>query len=123
MNADPRETLRRLTIGDEAMLSRLVGRAKGSEARRSHAITRVRLAALIATDAPTVSYRAVLSEAGSGQANLDELLEILIAVAEEAGSARVIAAAPRIAAAAGYDIESDLDAPTVPVDNRPAQRD
>lgn len=115
MTDDIRESLRRLTIGDESTLTRLVGLAKDSGTSQSHEAISARLAALIATDAPEASYRAVLADTAPGRADLDYILTILVAVAEEAGSARVFAAAPRIAAASGYDIEADLDAPSLPV--------
>ena len=40
---------------------------------------------------------------------LDDLLAVLLAVAGEVGSARVVSAAPRIALAAGYDVEAALE--------------
>jgi hypothetical protein len=40
----------------------------------------------------------------------DDLVAVLVAVAGMVGSARVIAAAPRIALAAGYDVEAALEA-------------
>ena len=42
-------------------------------------------------------------------ADLEDLLAVLLAVAEQVGYPRVIGAAPRIAMAAGYDVEADLD--------------
>jgi hypothetical protein len=43
-------------------------------------------------------------------ATLDDLLAALIAVAGSVGSPRVVSAAPRIALAAGYDVDAALEA-------------
>ncbi len=113
------ESFRRLTLGDEAALVRLIEHsrsvtASGASARltnREQAM--VRVGVLIALDAPWPSYRPAIVDDADGL-DLDDLLAVLIAVADEVGSARVIAAAPRIATAAGYDIDRDLDRPIVP---------
>ncbi len=46
---------------------------------------------------------------GPDRAELDDLLAVLTAVAGPVGSARVISTAPRIALAAGYDVEEALE--------------
>jgi hypothetical protein len=43
-------------------------------------------------------------------ATLDDLLAALIAVAGSVGTPRVVSAAPRIALAAGYDVDAALEA-------------
>jgi len=47
-------------------------------------------------------------------ATLDDLLATLVAVAGSVGSPRVVSAAPRIALAAGYDIDAALEATEAP---------
>ena len=69
----------------------------------------LRLGALIAVDAPSSSYRAVVASALLAGARVEELVAVMMAIANEVGSARVISAAPRIALAAGYDVEADLE--------------
>jgi hypothetical protein len=64
---------------------------------------------LIAVDAPASSYRAAVAAAERAGVPLEELLAVLVAIADEVGSARVLSAAPRIALAAGYDVEADLE--------------
>lgn len=106
------ETFRRLTIGDRAMLGSL-----GSEDAprrlglaldaRDEAL--IRLAALIALDAPTASFRCAVEAAQRAGAREEDLLAALIAVADIVGTPKVVAAAPRIALAAGYDVEAALE--------------
>jgi 4-carboxymuconolactone decarboxylase len=65
----------------------------------------VHLAALLATQASTTSLRwgvEMAREAGAGD---DAIVEVLSTVASTVGWARVVAAAPRLALAIGYDIE------------------
>jgi hypothetical protein len=69
----------------------------------------LRVATLIAIDAPPASYRSTVDAARQAGASLDDLLAVLVAVAEQVGSARVASAAPRIALAAGYDVEAALE--------------
>ena len=111
MNVTTEEAFRRLTIGGPEFLERAVagpvpGPAWSCLDPRTRSL--MRIAALIAVDAPPSSYRLPVSEAQLAGATLDDLLGVLLAVAETVGSARVIAAAPRLATAAGYDVEAAL---------------
>jgi alkylhydroperoxidase/carboxymuconolactone decarboxylase family protein YurZ len=107
------DTLRLLTIGDAACLA-VMSDPTGSMLAtwrldgRTEAL--LRLSALIALDAPGSSYRAVVDAALRAGARLEDLCAVLLAVGGMVGSARVISAAPRIALAAGYDVEADLEA-------------
>jgi 4-carboxymuconolactone decarboxylase len=65
----------------------------------------VHLAALLALGASTTSLRWGVERAVSAGATDDEIVDVLAIVAPMAGSARVVAAAPRLALAIGYDIE------------------
>jgi 4-carboxymuconolactone decarboxylase len=65
----------------------------------------VHLAALLATEASTTSLRwgvEMAREAGAGD---EAIVDVLSTVASTVGWARVVAAAPRLALAIGYDIE------------------
>jgi len=42
---------------------------------------------------------------------MDDLLAVLVAIAGSVGSTRIVSAAPRIALAAGYDVEVALEQP------------
>ena len=105
------EAFRRLTIGDLDFASAIGDRDLDLPVRHVDARTEalLRLSALVAIDAPRSSYRAVVSEALLAGARLEDLLAVLQAIAGEVGSARVVAAAPCIALAAGYDVEAALE--------------
>ena len=103
---------RRLTIGDPRLITS-VARPDALPAAASRLDGRtealLQVAALIALDAPLSSYRPVVEVAQRLGARLDDLLAVLIAVAGTVGSARVVSAAPRLAMAAGYDVEEALE--------------
>jgi alkylhydroperoxidase/carboxymuconolactone decarboxylase family protein YurZ len=106
------EAFRRLTIGDPGIL-------RGGQDRRGLPLTVTRLderteallqiAALIAIDGPQTSYQSVVEAALRAGARREDLPAVLLAVAGIIGSARVVGAAPRIALAAGYDVEAALE--------------
>ena len=111
----PEETFRRLTIGDPRLLAVLADdeRADRDVARPDERNTRLlRLAALIAMGAPQSAYDAAVAAAVRSGAELGDLVGVLLAVAGEVGSVRVVTAAPQIARAAGYDIDAALEALT-----------
>jgi hypothetical protein len=68
-----------------------------------------RMAALFAIDAPESSYGWATSAALACGVTSDELVELLIALAPLIGSARVVAAAPKLGLALGYDVEADIE--------------
>jgi 4-carboxymuconolactone decarboxylase len=106
------EMFRRLTIGETGLFSALAGReVRGRDLRRLDAKTAslLQISALVALDAPETAYRTAVDDALRLGADIEDLLAVLLAVAGEVGSARVIAAAPRVALAAGYDVEAELD--------------
>ncbi len=108
---------RSLTIGDRRAIAALSG-VDGSGPGFPHVDGRtealLRLAALIALDAPPSSYRAVVEAALRAGARTEDLMAVLAAVADTVGSARIVSAAPRIALAAGYDVEAALEAADIP---------
>ena len=106
------EGFRRITIGDPGFVDAVTDvERRELHVRRLDARTEalLRIGALIAIDAPPSSYRAAVEAALRAGARLDDLLAVLLAVAGEVGSARIISAAPRIALAAGYDVEAALE--------------
>ena len=105
-------TFRRLTIGEPGLITALANRdGRGRDLRRLDPRTAslLQVGALIALDAPEPAYRTAVDDALRVGADIEDLLSVLLAVAEQVGYARVIGAAPRIALAAGYDVEADLD--------------
>lgn len=74
---------------------------------KTHALAR--LGALVALDAAPASYRATVGMALSAGSTVDDIVGVLIAVAPTVGLARVVSAAPAIAAAIGYDVEHAIE--------------
>jgi len=112
MPVSAEEAFRRLTIGDTAVLEAARNRspdrpACGSLDARTQALLRV--GALVAIGVPASSYRSSVQAALRTGARIEDLLGVLVAVSEAVGTARVVAAAPAIALAAGYDVETALE--------------
>ncbi|SEG48510.1 Carboxymuconolactone decarboxylase family protein [Actinacidiphila yanglinensis] len=63
-----------------------------------------RIAALVAMDAPAVSYLAHVEPAANAGVTAEQVQDVLIAVAPVVGTARVMAAADRITDALGFAI-------------------
>ena len=63
----------------------------------------VRLGALVAVGAATASLRRTVQMALAAGATETEIVGVLVAVAPTVGLARVVATAPRLASAIGYD--------------------
>lgn len=105
-------TLLSLALNDESSVqSALMGEMEpGSGCAldpRTQAL--VRLGVLIAIDAAPASYGSSVDAALAAGATIDEIVSMLCAVAPVVGFARVVAAAPALAGALGYDIESALE--------------
>ena len=106
------ETLRSLTSAEPGALRPFdadprKGATQGLLDDRTEAL--IRIGALVALDAPEFSYLGVVESAFLAGATLDEVVAVLLAVAGAVGSARVASAAPRLAIAAGYDIECAVE--------------
>lgn len=106
--------LRGLAAGDESLLRSVltVSTAEAQSVRPSTpgalppaTSALVLLAALLAAGGSTTSLRWAVDLAAHAGAHDDEVIEVLRTVAAVVGSAQVVAAAPRLALAIGYDIE------------------
>lgn len=110
--ATAEETFRRLAIGESAHVAAIADRdhqVAGVSRLDERTEALIRIGALVALDAPQSSYQPVVEAATLAGVSLDDLLAALLAIAGSVGSARVVSAAPRIALAAGYDIDEDLE--------------
>jgi 4-carboxymuconolactone decarboxylase len=109
--ASAEEGFRRLAIGDRVLLAGATDpdAAPGVPRLDDRTESLIRVAVLVPLDAPQSSYQAAVEAAIRSGATLDDLLAVLIAVAGAVGTPRVVAAAPRIALAAGYDIDAALE--------------
>jgi 4-carboxymuconolactone decarboxylase len=67
------------------------------------------MAAFVALGASTEAYDRAVDVAITSGASTDEIIGVLYAVAPEVGVARVVSAAPRLAAALGYDIDRAIE--------------
>jgi 4-carboxymuconolactone decarboxylase len=99
VSTDTHETLQGLALGDLDILETAIGlRELGREVSgldgRTFAL--VKVAALIALDAPPASYAWQIANALEEGATPEEILGVLRAVALQVGGPRVIAAAPEI---------------------------
>jgi alkylhydroperoxidase/carboxymuconolactone decarboxylase family protein YurZ len=107
------ETLRRLALHDEQHIESVFGISlSGDKAVKLEPKTQalVRLAALIALEASSVSYSWAIEAALATGATVDDILGTLIAVAPITGLARVVAATPEVACSIGYDIDQAFEA-------------
>jgi alkylhydroperoxidase/carboxymuconolactone decarboxylase family protein YurZ len=102
-----RDALAGLALGDpELLLEGLEMRAEMQERSgldpRSFAL--VKVAALIAVDAPPASYLWQVSNALDAGCTPEELMGVLRAIAPQVGGPRVVAAAPEIMVALGLSL-------------------
>ena len=72
---------------------------------KTHAL--VRLGALLSLGAATDSCRLAVDLARAAGADDDEIVGALVAVGPAIGFARLVAVAPRLALAIGYDVDDD----------------
>jgi 4-carboxymuconolactone decarboxylase len=110
--ADFEETLRRLAVSDDRLVASMLAQsdpAIGPGHPGEQLRPLFRLAALIAGDGPCASYQSVVESALAAGASVEEIVDVLVAVAGTVGSARVVAAAPLLARAVGFDVDEAFD--------------
>jgi alkylhydroperoxidase/carboxymuconolactone decarboxylase family protein YurZ len=106
------ETLRRLSIRDDAYVQALLGQESanvGASALDGKSHSLVRLGALVALDATPASYLSAIESARAYGASDDEIVGCLVAVLPAVGVARVVSAAPKLGLALGYDVDAALE--------------
>jgi 4-carboxymuconolactone decarboxylase len=106
-----RDALRRLAMNDEVFIEQVLSIGLNDDHSMLDPTTSAvaRLGALIALDAPPVTYQWHTTRALAAGVALDEIVGVLIAVAPIVGIARVVSAAQEVALAIGYDIDADLE--------------
>ena len=107
---ETRQTLAGLSAGridvlEEAMGLRELNRAGSGLDARTFAL--VKIAVLIALDAPAASYAWQIANAVEDGATAEDFLGVLKAIAPQVGGPRVVAAAPEIMLAMGLAIEEE----------------
>ena len=105
---DYTEVLRRLAINDEYFAEEFVIASEAVELDQK-ALALVRLAALVAVGGAVPSYGAAVDAAVSSGASAAEIVEVLVGVVSVVGLPSVVAAAPSLALALGYDVEVALE--------------
>jgi 4-carboxymuconolactone decarboxylase len=108
------DTLRRLALNDEQSIRSVLDPGPLSFATsrldvKTYALTR--LAALVSVGAPTASCRWSAELAQEAGATEEEIVGILWAIGPIVGLARVVAAAPALALAIGYDVDAAFEEP------------
>jgi 4-carboxymuconolactone decarboxylase len=104
------EMLRRIAIHDPRCLEDiLTGDDRAASALDPTVTALIRVAGLISVDAPQSSLSWSVSEALNRGATPSDVIGALLAIAPAIGTARVVAAAPRLALALGWDIDSALE--------------
>ena len=106
-----REVLNALAHGDPDLLAagleiRANWEAKSGLDARSYSL--VKLAALIALDAPPASYLWQVANALESGATPEDLIGVLIAIAPQVGGPKLVAAAPELMVALGLSLPDDM---------------
>ena len=107
-----RETLAKLALSDpDLLLAGLEARANWQETSGLDARTYslVKIAALIALDAPPASYLWQVANALGSGCTPAELLGVLTAIAPQVGGPRTVAAAPELMVALGLSLPAEVD--------------
>lgn len=104
VGADTHETLSGIATGDISVIEEMLGLREALAGRSTldaRTFALVKIAALIALDAPPASYAWQVTNALSEGASAEDILGVLTAVAPQVGGPRVVAAAPEIIVALG----------------------
>ena len=108
------ETLRRLAMIDEGFVEDEAGLGlglAGTSALDPRTAALLQVAASVAIGSPAVCLEWSAGRALAAGASEDEIADVLLAIAPVAGLGRVVAAAPDVATALGYDIAAALEEP------------
>jgi 4-carboxymuconolactone decarboxylase len=108
------ETLRRLAIIDEGFVEDEAGLGlgpAGTSGLDTKTVALLQVAASVAIGSPGVCLEWSAGRALGAGATEDEIADVLLAIAPVAGLGRVVAAAPEVAIALGYDIAAALEEP------------
>jgi 4-carboxymuconolactone decarboxylase len=112
VGADTHETLSGISSGDVTLLDEALGLREAQRERtgldgRTFAL--VKIAALIALDAPPASYAWQVANALEDGASPEDILAVLRAVAPQVGGPKVVAAAPEIMVALGLSLPEGVE--------------
>jgi 4-carboxymuconolactone decarboxylase len=108
------ETLRRLAMIDEGFVEDEAGLGLGlvkASALDPKTAALLRVAVSVAIGAPAVCLEWSTGRALAAGAGEDEIADVLLAIASVTGLGRIVAAAPKVATALGYDVAAALEEP------------
>src|SRR3954469_2099789 len=108
VGADTRDAFAGIATGDADVLASAVGLREAnreSSGLDGRTFALVKIAALVALDAPSSSYAWQINNALEEGVTAEDLLGVLRAVAPQVGGPRVVAAAPEIMVAMGLAID------------------
>jgi 4-carboxymuconolactone decarboxylase len=108
------ETLRRLAMIDEGFVENEAGLGlglAGISALDHKTAALLQLGVSVAIGSPGVCLEWGTGRALAAGASEDEIADVLLAIAPVTGLGRVVAAAPEVATALGYDIAAALEEP------------
>lgn len=113
VGADTHQTLTGVASGDVTLLDEVLGLREAQMASigldaRTFAL--VKIAALIALDAPPASYAWQIANAVEDGVTAEDFLGVLKAIAPQVGGPKVVAAAPEIMLAMGLAIDEEEQA-------------
>jgi len=97
---DYTDRLRRFVVNDPRLVAEVATEARVLDAR---SLALVRLAALVAVGGAEPTYGAEVDQAVSAGATTEEIVDVLAAVTPIVGLPSVVAAAPMLSLALGYD--------------------
>jgi 4-carboxymuconolactone decarboxylase len=108
------ETLRRLAMIDEGFVADNAGLGLGlaeTSALDPRTSALLHVAVSVAIGSPAVCLEWSAGRALAAGASEDEISDVLLAIAPVAGLGRIVAAAPEVATALGYDLTAALEEP------------
>jgi alkylhydroperoxidase/carboxymuconolactone decarboxylase family protein YurZ len=112
VGADTHQTLSGVASGDVSLMEELLGLREAQLERvglDGRTFGLVKIAALIALDAPPASYAWQVGNALAEGASPEDILAVLRAVAPQVGGPRVVAAAPEIMLALGLSLPEGVE--------------
>ncbi len=105
------EVLRRLTVGEPAFCRAVMATDLGEPPRAldARSMALLRLGGLIAAGSPGPMWQQRVGEALDAGLSFDEIVGSLMVLAPTIGLERVVAVAPHLARALGYDVDAALE--------------
>lgn len=106
------ETLRRLAVFDEGLVEAGFGLGLGqTSALDAKTVALLQVGVSVAMGSSAVCLQWSTERALAAGATKDEITEVLLAIIPVAGLGRIVSAAPEVATALDYDVESALEEP------------